>query len=152
MSKKNVAPVVIVTILAIGAGVGIGYGLRRASSDAPISLGGEQVAIPQVADEDKPIQAGDTFGSTNAEDFKDHTTGYLEEGGIDGEGTHRLLRPGGQTQTVYLISSVTDLDRFVGMEVEIWGETLGGQKAGWLMDVGRIKVSAVKGISPEATR
>ena len=34
------------------------------------------------------------------------------------------------------------------MEVQIWGETFKGQKAGWLMDVGRIKVIEVEGESP----
>jgi hypothetical protein len=27
----------------------------------------------------------------------------------------------------------------VGKKVQVWGETFKGQKAGWLMDVGRIK-------------
>ena len=85
------------------------------------------------------IKKGDTFGSDN-ETFKDTAKGYLEVGGSDGEGSHRLLRPGGANQTVHLTSSITDLGQFEGMEVEVWGETFQGQKVGWLMDVGRVKV------------
>jgi hypothetical protein len=34
-----------------------------------------------------------------------------------------------------------DLDEFDGKNVEIWGETVKAQKAAWLMDVGRVKLS-----------
>jgi len=64
----------------------------------------------------------------------------IEKNGFDGEGTHKLLREGGESQTAYLTSSVLDLDLFVGHKVEIWGETFAAQKAGWLLDVGAVKV------------
>ncbi|HTK03388.1 MAG TPA: hypothetical protein VL401_01300 [Alphaproteobacteria bacterium] len=67
--------------------------------------------------------------------------GILQEGGVSNEGTHHLERDGGPSQTVYLTSSVVDLQSFVGKKVEIWGETLSSKKAGWLMDVAKIKVS-----------
>ncbi len=66
--------------------------------------------------------------------------GILVRGGIDGEGTHHLERPGGPSQNVYLTSTVIDLDSFVGKKVKVWGNTISGVKAGWLMDVGKIKV------------
>lgn len=72
--------------------------------------------------------------------FKDTATGTLQEGGISGEGTHHLVRPGGDTQNVYLTSTVIDLGSFVGKKVQVWGQTIAGQQAGWLMDVGKIKV------------
>lgn len=150
MSKPNLVPVIVVTILAIGGGFGGGYALRRANSDAPVSVGGEQVAIQQVATDEKSIKAGDVFGSTDENAFKDHATGYLAESDNEEISPFRLLRPGGKTQTVYLTSTVTDLSKLVGMEVEIWGETADAAGAGWYMDVGRIKVTAVEGISPEA--
>jgi hypothetical protein len=68
-------------------------------------------------------------------------TGTLKEGGIGNEGTHHLERDGGPSQTVYLTSSVIDLSGFVDKKVEIWGETLAAKKAGWLMDVAKVKVS-----------
>jgi hypothetical protein len=91
---------------------------------------------------------GDVFGVQDEKTFKDSAEGYLEIGGLDGEGSHKLLRPGGDSQTVYLTSSVTDLDKFDGMSVKVWGETFKGQKAGWLMDVGRVQIVSPQGEKP----
>lgn len=55
------------------------------------------------------------------------------------EGSHQLIRSGGESQTVFLTSSVLNLNQFLGRCVQIWGETFQAQKAGWFMDVGRIK-------------
>lgn len=79
-------------------------------------------------------------GIKNDEAFPDDATGKLEEGGINGEGTHHLTRDGGPDQNVYLSSTVIDLQSFVGKKVQVWGQTISGKQAGWLMDVGRIKV------------
>lgn len=73
--------------------------------------------------------------------FKDTAEGTLEEGGVNGEGTHHLVREGGPSQNVYLTSTVIDLSAFVGKKVQVWGQTIGARKAGWLMDVGKIKVT-----------
>ena len=74
--------------------------------------------------------------------FPDKTEGELQvnDGKLTQEGTHILVRPGGVSQTVYLTSSAVDLGQFVGKNVEIWGQTNSAQKAGWLMEVGYIKV------------
>lgn len=66
--------------------------------------------------------------------------GVLTEGGTGNEGTHHLVRDGGPSQTVYLTSSIIDLQSFTGKKVQIWGETVSSKKAGWLMDVVKIKV------------
>lgn len=79
-------------------------------------------------------------GVTDEETFKDSAEGILEEGGINGEGTHHLTREGGSSQNVYLSSTVIDLQSFVGKKVQVWGQTISGKQAGWLMDVGRVKV------------
>lgn len=71
--------------------------------------------------------------------FKDTAEGMLEEGGINGEGQYHLVRPGGASQNVYLTSTVVDLKGFVGSKVKVWGQTLSAKKAGWLMDVGKVK-------------
>ena len=86
------------------------------------------------------IKVGQVFGSNDEKTFRDHAMGILKRGGIDGEGSHHLVRPGGPSRNVYLTSSVVDLDLFEGAKVEVWGETFGAKKAGWLMDVGRVKV------------
>ncbi len=93
-----------------------------------------------LLDKFNDVKEGDIFGSPNEDDFKDNAQGILQDGGIGNEGSHHLVRPGGVSQNVYLTSSVTDLSKFIGMEVEVWGETFAGEQAGWLMDVGRVKV------------
>ena len=85
------------------------------------------------------VKVGESYGSKDSV-FKDSATGVVEANGIDGEGTHRLLREGGESQTAHLTSSVVDLDMFIGRKVEVWGETFDSEKAGWLLDVGRVKV------------
>ena len=80
-------------------------------------------------------------GLADESTFKDSAEGLLEEGGVNGEGTHRLVREGGISQTVYLTSTVIDLQSFVGKKVTVWGQTITAKKAGWLMDVGKIRVT-----------
>jgi hypothetical protein len=79
-------------------------------------------------------------GIVDESKFATTTDGVLEEGGIGGEGTHHLVRGSGPSQYAYLTSSVVDLGGFVGKKVQIWGDTMSGKKAGWLIDVGKIKV------------
>lgn len=135
-SSRNLVIVLGILVILGGAATGVGIGkLRAAQSGSNVYQG-------------KPIQAvagtniknGDIFGSAKESDFKDSADGYMEAGGIAGEGSDKLLRPGGASQTVYLTSSVTDLSKFEGMKVKVWGETYQAQKAGWLMDVGRVEV------------
>ncbi|OGF98901.1 hypothetical protein A2153_00765 [Candidatus Gottesmanbacteria bacterium RBG_16_38_7b] len=83
----------------------------------------------------------EVVGSTDTKTFRDSAEGELEAGGINGEGTHRLIRPGGESQTVALTSSVLDLSQFEGKKVRVWGETFAGQTAGWFMDVGKVEVN-----------
>lgn len=79
-------------------------------------------------------------GSSDTKTFKDSAEGTVKAGGINEEGTHRLLRSGGESQTVALTSSVLDLIQFEGKKVKVWGETFAAQKAGWLMDVGKVEL------------
>ncbi len=144
MKKKNKTILAIISLVAIVAGSATGVGSYKLfNSNASTTNKAPTEDIEQVAADQ--IKAGDIFGVQDEETFKDSAQGYLDAGGLDGEGSHKLLRAGGESQTVYLTSSVTDLDKMVGMEVKIWGETYKGQKAGWLMDVGKVEV-----INPEA--
>lgn len=79
-------------------------------------------------------------GAKDSSAFKDTATGMLQVGGIKGEGTYHLDRPGGEMQTVCLTSTVIDLSPFVGKKVQVWGQTQASQYAPWFMDVGKIKV------------
>lgn len=80
-------------------------------------------------------------GVSDEKAFPDSAEGKLAEGGIQGEGTYHLERDGGPSRYVYLTSTVIDLQGFVGKKVKVWGQTIKGKKAGWLMDVGKVKVT-----------
>ena len=79
-------------------------------------------------------------GVQDEKTFKDNAEGVLREGGIDSEGSHHLERPGGDSQNVYLTSSSVALDDYIGKKVKVWGQTFSSEKAGWLMDVGRLEL------------
>jgi len=139
MAKKLTLPLklVAVTLVIAGlAGVGSGFAVNKLTGGSTQSGLGPAVTPSSVEE----IQVGSIYGSENKEVFSDPAKGVLAIGGINGEGSHHLIRPGGDSQTVYMTSSVLDLDMFAGYEVEVWGETFAAQKAGWLMDVGRVKV------------
>lgn len=86
------------------------------------------------------ISKGTVVGSGDTKIFKDIANGTLKEGGIEGEGQFHLVRPGGDSQNVYLTSSSVDLSKFIGKKIKVWGETQKAQYAGWLMDVGKVEV------------
>ena len=130
--SKRTAFYALASLLVILLGVGTGWALSGAktASSEPTSAGAPGA-------ETGPKEAGIADEAT----FRDSAEGVLEDGGIDGEGTHHLVREGGPSKYVYLTSTVIDLEAFVGKTVTIWGETISAQTAGWLMDVGKIKVS-----------
>lgn len=128
--KKNVLLLIAVPVLL--AGVGTGYFLSRASGSGEV--------IKREIGSGEPIEKGLTVGVADEKSFKDSAEGELEKGGMNGEGSHHLVRPGGESQSVYLTSSVVELNKFVGRKVKVWGQTFAAQKAGWLMDVGKLKV------------
>jgi len=94
--------------------------------------------LPNVGE--KEVKVVKSVGSSDVKTFKDSAVGVLEKGGINGEGTHHLVREGGSSQTAYLTSSIINLDEYIGKKVRVWGETFAAQKAGWLMDVGRVDI------------
>lgn len=83
---------------------------------------------------------GESYGVTDTKVFTDSAEGEVTAGGVDGEGSHHLIREGGESQNVYLTSSIIDLNQFIGRKVKVWGQTFEAQKAGWLMDVGRLEI------------
>lgn len=90
----------------------------------------------------KMVQGPKEVGIKDETVFRDTAQGKIEinDSQVVTEGSHKLIRPGGESQTAYLTSSVLDLNQFLGKCVQVWGETFAGQKAGWLMDVGRVKI------------
>ena len=121
----------ILGVVVIVVGIAAGYFLNRLTSGRAgnSSVKGENM-----------INTATEVGSSDTKTYRDTATGIMEAGGSNGEGTHKLIREGGPSKTAYLVSSVVDLDQFVGKKVEVWGETMKAQKVGWLMDVGRVKI------------
>lgn len=130
-SPKGKNWVAAISLAVVLAGLGTGYLLSQTSSKKTNS---SNVKVPNVTVSQNEAGVGDDSS------FPDTATGILVEGGIKGEGTYHLERPGGPSQNVYLTSTVINLQSFVGKKVEVHGQTLSAVNAGWLMDVGKIKV------------
>ncbi|MFA6518953.1 MAG: hypothetical protein WCV93_04900 [Candidatus Shapirobacteria bacterium] len=140
-SKNQTLLIFIIVII----GLTTGFWISRFSSsegDATktsiIDSGQKAVSIDDLKSP-QDIKAGVLYGD-EAKNFKDHATGTIEKGGINGVGTHILVREGGLSQRASLTSSVVDLDLFIGKNVEVYGETNSSNKTSWLMDVGTIKI------------
>ena len=137
-NKKSFAAALWIVIILM-AGIATGWGVSKLTNRGSLALPGQKLKSPEALTQ-AGVKVGDIIGASDDRPFKDNTEGVLVEGGIDGEGSHHLLKPGGKTQNVYLTSSVVDLNLLVGHKVKVWGETFSAQKAGWLMDVGRVQV------------
>lgn len=117
-------------LILILAGIGTGFLLAQRTTGVS-SLGGK----PKI------VKTQKMAGSTDTKAFPDKAEGVIEKGGIEGEGTHKLVRdPKNPSQTVYLTSTVINLDEYVGKKARVWGQTFAAHKAGWLMDVGRVEI------------
>ena len=133
----KIAPLVI--ILAIGAGILTGWIFGRSALVFPTT--GGNLSSSEVLQGAKS-QGVKVIGSKDTKTFKDCTKGKLikNDGKITTEGSHILQREGGESQNVYLTSSIVDLEQFLNKTIEVCGETNAAQKAGWLLDVGLVKV------------
>ncbi len=131
-NMKNNIGLIVLAIFVVVAGVVSGWFLAGRPT-----MGAKESQAPEVP---RAEVTSNEAGIADESTFKDTADGKLVEGGIDGEGTHHLERDGGPSQNVYLTSTVIDLDSFVGKNVTVWGETISARKAGWLMDVGKVKV------------
>lgn len=122
----------LVLLAMVVLGVGSGF---------LISIGtAKKVLNPSEINNSSQIAKGTALGTNDTNTFKDTAEGTLKAGGIDGEGQYHLERPGGETQFVYMTSSVIDLSLLKGRKVKVWGQTQKAQHAPWLMDVGRVEV------------
>ena len=149
MKERKSSPLMMpLLIVAILLGVGTGYGLYQVvgSFERTTPLISE---TPQQADDPNKIEVNKVYGSTDTSTFKDLAEGVLLKGGVNGEGSHHIVREGGESQTVYLTSSIVDLDLFVNHKVQVWGETMKAQRAGWLMEVGKVKPLELNAALPD---
>lgn len=122
--KKNNIIISVVYVFLVLLGVGTGYLLSSKTAQGATGA---------------PINSPKVVGVTDAV-FKDCAIGVLEKEGFDGEGTHKLIREGGPSQTAYLMSSIVDMDQYVALTVKVCGQTMAAKKVSWLMDVGRLEV------------
>lgn len=135
-SSKQTMLLVLGAIVIVLAGVGTGWFFAGSGSSSTGSS--KKTAAEGVA---PGAEVSDTeAGIEDADQFPDTVEGMLVEGGVENEGTHHLERDGGPSQNVYLSSTIVDLQSFVGKKVQVWGQTLSGTHAGWLMDVGKVRV------------
>jgi hypothetical protein len=130
-AKSLILTIVIVLILGVGTGY-IASNFSGSNAKGPLSINDSSSG--------GSMGKGFTAGVTDTKSFPDTAEGTLQAGGIDGEGAFHLVRPGGDSQNVYMTSSAVDLSQFIGKKVKVWGATQTAQKAGWLMDVGKVEV------------
>lgn len=129
--STNSLAMIVIAVVVVLAGIGTGWLLSGSSAKTKSPVEGTAPGAKETKSE-----AGIADEST----FRDSAEGVLKKGGIDGEGTHHLERDNDPSRYVYLTSTVIDLQSFAGKKVKVWGETINAEKAGWLMDVGKIKV------------
>lgn len=128
--KRNSAVIISIYLVLILFGLGTGYLLANKGSRG----------TSEIITNNASGGIANIVGVKDASKYTNCPIGTLEKGGLDGEGTHHLIRPGGPSQTAYVVSSIIDLDQYVGLSVKLCGATMQAQKAPWLMDVERLEV------------
>lgn len=129
---KAFLPVLFV-ILFVFAGVltGLVLASRSKSKASTVSLPQEEENLNQTQKESLQIVTRDQAEGVIEKNDKFEDTA---------QGQWKLIRSGGESQTAYLTSSYLDLDEYVGKKVKVFGETLGTDKVGWLMDVAKVEL------------
>ena len=130
--KKLSLPVVLLTlclILVVGGAVGYGASILSGNTSSATTAGKGSTSSDKKG-----------VGVFDKKKFPDTATGVVRAGGIDGEGSFHLERPGGESQNVYMTSSTVDLSQYIGKKITVWGQTFESKKAGWLMDIGYLEV------------
>lgn len=148
MERRRISVMILaVLVVAVVLGTGTGYSIARVVMSK--TGGSSALQSGTQTTSDQKINVGDAFGNPDEKTFKDSAEGVLLVGGANGEGSYHVVREGGESQNVYLTSSVLDLGQFVNHKVKVWGETFSAQKAGWLMDVGRLQVLELNAQLPD---
>lgn len=129
---STIIPIALIVVV-VAAGVFTGVVLSSRSKNAAKAASKASITEDTLNPEQKQ-----SFNQT----FRDSAEGVIQKNdAMDkyAQGTHRLIRPGGADQTAYLVSSVLDLDQYIGKKVKVFGETFGSSQVGWLMDVGKVE-------------
>ena len=127
---KKVWPYIVGAFLVVLVGIGTAWTIsgRTTGGKSSAVVPGAKVSSTEAGVLDPKVKY-------------DTAQGILQEGGIGNEGTFHLVREGGPSKYVYLTSSMVDLRNFIDKKIEIWGQTLASKKAGWLMDVAKVKIA-----------
>lgn len=131
LPTKAVPIIIIVAVLAAGIFSGLVLSSRNKIQSSQVK---SAIQESNLTPEQKT-----SFNQT----FRDSAEGVIQKNDkLDkyAQGTHKLIRPGGEDQTAFLTSSVLDLDQYIGKKVKVFGETFGSSQVGWLMDVGKVEV------------
>ena len=99
----------------------------------------KKVVYKDVSGKSLVLAKGQEVGSNDKKSTRDSAIGLLVNSDDLIKGTYMLVR-GSDALTVYLTSSTIDLSQFVGLGIQIWGETFQRENVGWFMDVIRLKV------------
>ena len=136
MSSKTTLIYLVIAVLVVLGGVLTGWKVSGGGNPGVFGTSTKQDSAAPGAQ-----SAANEAGISDESTFKDSAEGTLENGGLSGEGTHHLVRGEDESKYVALTSTVIDLDSYVGKKVMIWGQSLSSQKATWLMDVGKLRVT-----------
>ena len=124
--------IVVFILVVVAAGAVSGYFLAK----------GKVANIGGVTPKEQKVEPGKPPPpQLDTQTFRDRAVGVIEKNDLGdkyAQGTHKLAREGGPSQTAYLVSSVVDLNLYLGKKVEVWGETFSSAQVGWLMDVGKV--------------
>ena len=132
--KINMQKFLPIIIIIVFVGAGIFTGLVLSSRNK----GSKNLKVA-VEEENLTTEQKQSFTQT----FRDEAQGVIEKNDeLDkyAQGTHKLIRSGGESQTAYLTSTVLDLDEYLGKKDKVFGETFGSSQVGWLMDVGKVEI------------
>ena len=120
---------IIVVIVAAGIFSGLVFSSRNKNAKIATSSIDEKNLSPEQKQSFQTVTRDSAEGVVEKNDKFEQTA----------QGQWKLIREGGESQTAYLTSSFLDLDQYIGKKVKVYGETLGSDKVGWLMDVAKVE-------------
>lgn len=135
--REILLPALIILVIIVAGGL-TGFWLSRQTTFGVSGSGGSRTLMGGA----QLVQSPKEMGIKDTETFRDSAKGRIEvnDNPEVPEGSHKLIRSGGPSQTAYITSSVVDLNLFVGKCVEVNGQTFAAKKAAWLMDIGWVKL------------
>src|SRR5436853_56947 len=112
---KQYALLALAGIIILGGGAAAGVVLHRNQNP--------EVAGTSANINTKVVKSETEEGSMDLKTFSDTASGKLEDGGLNGEGTHHLVLDSNPKNSAYLVSSLVDLSKYEGKHVQVWGST-----------------------------